>query len=227
MVAIACGYGIYLTHTRAAWLSGVVVLIIGALIARGYRKGFIVAICLVASMVAVNWSVFTSTDRKAGGVGSMNEVHDRLNANQTALWAFARKPVAGWGIGRFPTVNTYHHQQWSPDVPWIRGYGVVAHETELGILAELGVIGLALWICVLVLVIRRLWDCVPDAAGPTICAASRWRSLRSWRSPPSSAPGWPSTSDSSTFQCHYLFARRNHDRLVRSQQAVADGGGRP
>ena len=71
MVAIACGYGIYLTHTRAAWLSGVVVLIIGALIARGYRKGFIVAICLVASVVAVNWSVFTSSDRKAGGVGEV------------------------------------------------------------------------------------------------------------------------------------------------------------
>ena len=123
VVAIACGYGIYLTHTRVAWLSGVVVLIIGALIARGYRKGFIVAICLVASVVAVNWSAFASTDRKAGGVGSVNEVQDRLNANQTALWAFTRKPFAGWGIGRFQPVNTYHHQQWAPDVPWIRGYG--------------------------------------------------------------------------------------------------------
>ena len=73
VVAIACGYGIYLTHTRDAWLSGVVVLIIGALMARGYRKGFIVAICLVASVVAVNWSVFTSSDRKAGGVGQIGE----------------------------------------------------------------------------------------------------------------------------------------------------------
>ncbi|MDR3656468.1 MAG: O-antigen ligase family protein, partial [Mycobacterium sp.] len=53
VVAIACGYGIFLTHTRDAWIGGVVVLIIGALIARGYRKGFIVAICLVASVVAV------------------------------------------------------------------------------------------------------------------------------------------------------------------------------
>jgi O-antigen ligase len=157
VIAIACGCGIYLTHTRDAWISGVVVLIIGALIARGYRKGFIVAICLVACGVAVNWSTFTSSDRKAGGVGSMNEVHDRLNADQTALWAFAQKPFAGWGIGRFQQVNSYHHQQWAPDVPWIRGYGIVAHESELGILADVGVIGLALYICVLALVIRRLW----------------------------------------------------------------------
>jgi O-antigen ligase len=156
VIAIACGYGIYLTHTRVAWIAGVVVLIIGALIARGYRKGFIVAICLVASVVAVNWSVFTSSDRKAGGVGSVNEVHDRLNADQTALWAFDRKPFAGWGIGRFQPVNTYHHQQWASDVPWIRGYGIAAHSTELAILAEVGVIGLALWIFLLALVIRRL-----------------------------------------------------------------------
>jgi O-antigen ligase len=157
VVAIACGYGIYLTHTRVVWIAGAVVLIIGALIARGYRKGFIVAICLVASVVAVNWSVFTSSDRKAGGVGSVSEVHDRLNADQTALWAFDRKPLAGWGIGRFQPVNTYHHQQWAPDVPWIRGYGIVAHSNELAILAEVGVIGLALWILLLALVIRRLW----------------------------------------------------------------------
>ena len=157
VVAIACGYGIYLTHTRAAWLSSVVVLIIGALIARGYRKGFIVAIFLVASVAAVNWSTFTSTDREAGGVGSVSEVQARLNSNQTALWAFTRKPFAGWGIGRFQQVNSYHHQQWAPDVPWIRGYGIVAHESELGILADVGVIGLALWICVQALTFRRLW----------------------------------------------------------------------
>lgn len=169
VVAIACGCGIYLTHTRVAWLSGVVVLIIGALIARGYRKGFIVAICLVASVVAVKWSAFASTDRKAGGVGSVGEVQDRLNVNQTAFWAFVRKPVAGWGIGRFQPVNTYHHQQWAPDVPWIRGYGAAAHETELGILVEVGVIGFALYVCMLVLVIRRLWTAYRTLPDHDLC----------------------------------------------------------
>jgi O-antigen ligase len=168
-IAIACGYGIYLTHTRDAWLSGVVVLIIGAFMARGYRKGFIVAICLVASVVAVNWSVFTSSDRKAGGVGQIGELQDRLNADQTALWAFTQKPVAGWGIGRFHEVNTYHHQQWAPDVPWIHGYGIIAHSHELGILADLGVIGLVLWICVPALLIRRLWTAYRTLPDHDIC----------------------------------------------------------
>jgi O-antigen ligase len=169
VVAIASGYGIYLTHTRAAWLSGAVVLIIGALIARGYRKGFIIAICLVASVIAANWSVFTSADRAAGGVAEVSETQGRLNADQTALWAFTRKPVAGWGIGRFQAVNTYHHQQWAPDVPWIHGYGIVSHGSELGILSEVGVIGLALWICVLGLIIRRLWTAYRTLPDHDLC----------------------------------------------------------
>ena len=94
---------------------------------------------------------------------------DRLNVDQTALWMFARKPFAGWGIGRFQVVNTYHHQQWAPDVPWIRGYGIVAHESELGILADVGVIGLALYICVLALVIRRLWTAYRTLPDHDLC----------------------------------------------------------
>jgi O-antigen ligase len=169
VVAVACGYGIYLTHTRAAWIAGVVVLIIGALIGRGYRKGCIAAIFLVASVIAVNWSVFTSSNRRAGGAGEIGEVQDRLNADQTALWAFGRKPFAGWGIGRFSQLNTYHHQQWAPDVPWSHGYGIASHETELAILAELGVIGLALWICLLALVIRRLWTAYRTLPDHDLC----------------------------------------------------------
>ena len=216
VIAVACGYGLYLTHTRAAWLSGAVVLIIGALLAKGYRKGFIAAMGITATIIAINWSVFTSSDRKAGGVGSEDEVYDRLNSAQTALWAAAQKPLAGWGIGRFPTVNTYHHQQWAPEIPWIRGYAIASHKNELGILAELGAIGLTLWICVLALVAYRLWDAyrtLPDddlcgmplavtaiMALATLFCTGLTVDLRYLRLPDG----------------HYLLARRNRDRLVRS-----------
>ena len=169
VIAVACGFGIYLTHTRIAWLSGAVMLIIGALLARGYRTGFIAALGITATIIAINWSVFTSTDREAGGVGSPGEVEGRLNMIQTALWAFAQKPIAGWGIGRFQAVNTYHHQQWAPDMPWIRGYGISSHKNELGILAELGLIGLALWICVLALIAYRLWNAYRTLPDDDLC----------------------------------------------------------
>lgn len=157
-IALACGYGLYLTHTRAAWLAGFTVLVIGATLATGYRRGFVLALAAIVTAVTLNWSEFTSSDRASGGVASVQELDDRLNAMQTALWAAGEKPLAGWGLARFSAVNTYHHQQWALDVPWARGYGIVSHQNELGILAELGVFGLASWLAVLALITWRLWN---------------------------------------------------------------------
>jgi O-antigen ligase len=169
VVAVGCGFGIYLTHTRAAWLSAVAVLIIGAILAKKFRNGFITVLYLVATMVLINWSAFTSADRNAGGVASNSEVDSRLNDIQTALWAAAREPIEGWGILRFAAVNTYHHQQWAPDVSWDFGYGEVMHQNELGILAELGAIGLAAWICVLALLAHRLWNAYKTLPDDDLC----------------------------------------------------------
>lgn len=169
LVAAACGAGIYFTHTRASWLSAVAVLIIGALLARGFRHGFLVVLYLLFVMVLLNWSTLTSSDRSSGGVASEGEVESRLNDIQTALWAFTREPIEGWGIGRFPAVNTYHHQQWSRDVLWSNGYGEAMHQNELAILAELGLIGLAAWLAVLVLLARRLWKAYTTLPDGELC----------------------------------------------------------
>jgi O-antigen ligase len=169
MVAAACGFGIYLTYTRAVWLSAVCVLIIGAVLAKGFRRGFVAVLCVVIAFVVVNWTTFTSTDRLAGGVASPGEVEARLNVNRTALWAAAREPLEGWGIARFRVVNLYHHQQWSQGVRWEAGYGEASHENELGILAELGAIGLLAWICVLALIAYRLWKAYQTLPDDDLC----------------------------------------------------------
>lgn len=156
VIAAACAYAVFLTHTRSIWLDFAVVVLLGIALGKGYRTGFVVTALGMAAAITMNWSTFTSSDRKAGGVASTNEVYDRLNANATAVWGFLEKPWSGWGLGRFVAINTYRHQQWNPDTPWSRGLGIPAHETELGILAELGIIGLLLWLSVLVLLARRL-----------------------------------------------------------------------
>jgi O-antigen ligase len=167
-IAIACGaaYGVYLTHTRAVWLAFVLVAVLGALFAKRFRIGFLITIATVALAIPINWSDFVSSDRAAGGVTSANEALDRLNIIATALWAIEQKPLFGWGIASFLAVNTYHHQQWSWDVPWARGWGTSSHLNELGIAAELGLIGLALWLTVLVLMFRRLARCTRVVDGP-------------------------------------------------------------
>ena len=156
VIAVACGYGVYLTHTRAVYLAFVLVVIMGALLAEGYRRAFVTTGVALAIGVALDWSTFVSADRQAGGVGSTQEVYDRLNSSMTAIWGFLERPWSGWGLGRFVSLNTYHHQRWSEDIPWIHGFGIPSHANELGILAELGIVGLALWLGVLFFVFRRL-----------------------------------------------------------------------
>ena len=155
-IAVASVYAIYLTHTRAVWLAFALIVVCGAVAAKGFRAGYILTAAVIALAIAVNWSAFTSEDRDAGGVASPNEVHDRLNAIATSLHAFEEKPLIGWGIGRFPAVNTYHHQQWSPEVPWERGFGIASHVDVLGIAVELGIVGVLLWVTLLTLVSARL-----------------------------------------------------------------------
>ncbi|ANS26718.1 O-antigen ligase family protein [Rhodococcus opacus] len=155
-IALASAYGVYLTHTRAVWLAFAIVLVGGALYARGFRSGFVSGIAVSVLAVATNWSTFTSADRQAGGVGSEGELLDRLNTLATSVWAIREEPLLGWGVGRFTALNTYHHTQWSSDVPWVRGFGIASHLNELGIVAELGLIGLVLWLAVLVLVCVKL-----------------------------------------------------------------------
>jgi O-antigen ligase len=155
-VAVASAYGVYLTHTRAVWLAFALVVLVGAVAARGFRSGFVLTLGTMVLVVASSWSTFTSSDRSAGGVGSPSEVQDRLNTFATSIWSFEQKPLMGWGIGRFAAVNTYHHQHYSPEIPWERGFGISSHLDTLGILVELGIIGLTFWIAVLVFIYSRL-----------------------------------------------------------------------
>jgi O-antigen ligase len=154
MVALLAVAGIYLTYTRAVWLAFGLVLVVGAVLAHGSRFPYVALLTAAFVAIVVSWATFSSSDRGAGGVGSQGEVEDRLNTIQTSLWAISEEPLVGWGIGRFMQVNSHHHQQWAPDVNWFRGLGAASHHNELGVAVELGLIGLALWVTILVLVAR-------------------------------------------------------------------------
>ncbi|OZM79363.1 O-antigen ligase [Pseudonocardia sp. MH-G8] len=156
LVAPMCAVGIYLTHTRAVLIVFGLALVMCAVIARGARAVFVAILVAAAAFVAAEWATITSADRASGGLGSPSEIHDRLNMITTSMWAIGEKPLAGWGLGRFAQVNTHHHQQWASDISWERGYGYSSHENELGIAVELGLIGLALWLAVLVLLLVQV-----------------------------------------------------------------------
>lgn len=156
-LAAACAYSVYLTHTRASLLALVVVVGLGIVFAKHWRRAFVVSGLLGLAGVAANAATFFSDDRSAGGIGSSNEVYDRLNIMATSLRAVAEHPFIGIGIGRFQTYNTWEHTVWSQEIDWNRGLGIISHENELGIAAELGIPGLLMWLGILVTVFWALW----------------------------------------------------------------------
>ncbi|MDL5158999.1 O-antigen ligase family protein [Actinomycetospora termitidis] len=168
VVAVGAVYGIYLTHTRAVWLVTGLALLAAPLVSHAYRRGAAVILAVAVAGIVANWAAFTGTDRAAGGVGTTSEIDDRLNIIATAVRAVGSEPLLGWGIGRFPQVNTLYHEQWSTAVDWRRGFGIASHETELAVVVELGVLGLLLWIAVLVLILRRV---LAARRGPTRATA--------------------------------------------------------
>ncbi|MGE3285940.1 MAG: O-antigen ligase family protein [Pseudonocardia sp.] len=156
LLVIASLYAIFLTRTRVVYAVFVVALIIGVLAIPRIRAICGTLLGLGSLLVVAAYPILLSDDRNAGGLTSSYEIQDRLNMAATGWWALKQNPIVGWGIARFADVNTYHHKQWSQDVPWFRGYGIKAHINELGIAVELGLIGLALWVTILVLVGRKL-----------------------------------------------------------------------
>lgn len=156
-LAMANTYSVYLTHTRATLLCLMVVVGLGIVFADGWRRAFVVVAMLGLAAVGANASAFFSSDRSAGGIGSSHEIEDRLNIMATAFRAIDEHPFLGMGIARFQAYNTLHHMQWSQNVSWQAGYGIISHENEIGIAAELGIPGALLWIAVMIGVVYQLW----------------------------------------------------------------------
>jgi O-antigen ligase len=140
----------------------VVALVIGAVFAKGWRRPFVAFLGLGVAGVIANAPRFFSSDRSSGGIGSSNEIYDRLNIMATSLKAIGEHPFLGVGIGRFRVYNTHEHTTWSPEMDWNRGFGIISHQNELGIAAELGIPGVLLWISVVVGVLWLLWRAVRD-----------------------------------------------------------------
>jgi len=148
VAALVMPIGIFYTNTRAIWLAAGVAVVLGIMFAAGYRRWYLVILGGAAAVIAINWQRFLSADRLQGGVTSEEEINGRLNDIATSLWALHDKPIFGWGISRYPEVNTYHHQAWG-NIDWKLNYNYLSHNTYLAIGAEGGYVGMGLWFAIL------------------------------------------------------------------------------
>lgn len=153
-VFLASGYGTILTASRTATVGlicGIVIILLWG-VKRLFRRALVFAVALVA----LNY-VLTSVDvrilERLLGAASAAEQGDLNYRNVIwgqALDAWTERPLFGWGAGTFVDVMAN-----------LTGRQSAAHNSLLGVLVELGLVGAMGLVVVVVMAVRRVWRIEP------------------------------------------------------------------
>jgi O-antigen ligase len=136
--------GLVLTLTRQVWAGAAAGVILASLGSRQIRRRLPVALVagavLIGGALAVSPGLRAKFDTRAS---AQKPVWDRLNSDSAAVRMAESHPLLGYGWGSFPTASPrfYHVAKTYP----LSSVGEV-HNVVLSNLAELGVVGLGLWL---------------------------------------------------------------------------------
>lgn len=151
-VLALCALGVVLTLTRAIWLGAALAVIITLGAVRELRRYLIPAIAVgavavVALLLAVPGLLGSVEERSS----DQRPIWDRQNINAAALEMVEQRPLVGFGWGSFPEASQDFLRQ-ADDIP-LTGIGTQVHNVYLLYLAELGIIGLGLWLIAAILTV--------------------------------------------------------------------------
>ncbi len=160
---------IFWTKTRSVWLSMVVCGAIWLLcskrrIARAVTVPALLAVALIVAVV--NMEGLLSEDRERGGVTDLDPILMRIGLAQMSWHMVADHPLTGVGFGHFRDHAPRFAQD--PSSPYFAfSSTAMEHNNMLSVLAETGIIGLALYVTVIVLLIAisiQLYRKLPASA---------------------------------------------------------------
>ncbi len=143
---------IYFTFTRSAWLS----LLVASLIVYKYfprcRKSYSIIFLFVIVLSIFKWGSFLTSDRLSGGVLIENPIYDRINLYGASIRMITEKPIFGFGLNSFQNESIkYFHK--IPDIPFT-GVGLIPHDTFIGVLVELGIVGMLIYLMIYLSIIK-------------------------------------------------------------------------
>jgi putative inorganic carbon (HCO3(-)) transporter len=147
-VIVLCTAGILYTLTRQTWLGAGVGAGVAMLASTRLRFWLpfaaVAAAVVVAASLAFIPGLSTNVSQRTA---SQSPVWDRLNSDAAALRMIEARPALGFGWGTYPQASIAYYRL-------ARTYPLTsvseAHNVPLSNAAELGVLGLALWVAVLI-----------------------------------------------------------------------------
>ncbi len=148
---------VFFTQTRSVYLCFLIVLL-GLLFF--YRtsfpkwKIFSLPLALLLIFAMAGAPKLASEERRAGGVYQVEEVHERIALIRRSVIMFMDRPFFGFGFGRFlpASMAQYRAVVAGPE----SAEEQVQHNHILGLLVEVGLTGLAIYLSIIVIFFRRL-----------------------------------------------------------------------
>jgi len=158
---------IFWTQTRSVWLGFLLGMLTWVASSRQQRSrpakaALLAALAIVA--LTVNFENFSSSERTRGGVTDVEPVYVRLGLAMITWDMFLDRPLFGVGFGHFRDVAPrYARDVASPYYQFASP--AMEHNSFLSILADTGIVGLALYVGLLIALVRssvRLCRRLPD-----------------------------------------------------------------
>jgi O-antigen ligase len=166
-VVLLCLLGVLLTLQRSVWIAAVAASMITLLCVPRLRAWLVPVVIIGALSVLLALTFIPNLSENVSNRASQSvPVWERENMTVAALNMIQTKPLLGFGWGTFTEASGPYFRQ-SASYPLV-GPGIPCHDTYLGFAAELGLIGVTLWLLAL------LWG-----VGGTILAGVR--SMFTWR----------------------------------------------
>lgn len=163
---------IFWTRTRSVWLAMILALVIWVVYARRRITRVVtvsVLAALVLSVAVVNMQNFLSERRAKGGLTDIGPILLRIGLARVTAEMVRDHPLTGLGFGHFRDAAPHYGRD--PSSPYlVYTSAAMEHNNLLSIVAETGVIGLALYVLVFIILLRlsiRLFHRLPAGApGP-------------------------------------------------------------
>lgn len=167
-IALLDAAGLLFTEERSVWLGSVIATVIALLVTRRTRAYLIPAVASGLVLTLASFAFIPGLQEKATNrFNNDSTVHDRQNLARAAENMVLARPLIGFGWNTFRQKSQDYFQQ-SRDYP-LTGTGTIIHNSVLTYAAELGLIGLTLWLA-----------CVFWAVGKALTV----------RGPPDTRPWW-------------------------------------
>ena len=152
-VIILCTAGMLYTLTRQVWAGGAAGILVAMLADRRLRVWIPFAAAAGAIVVALSLAFIPGLSSNVGQrTTDQSPVWDRLNSDAAALRMVEARPALGFGWGTFGQASVPYYRL-SNSYPLTSVTD--AHNVPLSNAAELGLLGLALWIAILLAAIVR------------------------------------------------------------------------